>query len=103
MQPPSNDLRERILDAVDDREGSRRKLAVRSSANTSTITRRLQLRRQAGSREPRPHGGGGEPTLDHHALERPRKPVEETPDATLGALRQKMGGGRSVTCERCKF
>jgi N-methylhydantoinase A len=62
MQPLSNDLRKRILDAVDKREGSRRKLAARFSVNTSTITKLLQLRRQTGSFEPRPHGGGVEPT-----------------------------------------
>jgi transposase len=55
MQPLSNDLRQRILGAVDNREGSRRKLAVRFKVNTSTITRLLQLRRQTGSFEPRPH------------------------------------------------
>jgi transposase len=83
MQPLSKDLRERILDAVDNREGSRRRIAARFSVNTSTITRLLQLRRQTGSSDPRPHGGGVAPTLDHDALERLRKLVEETPDATL--------------------
>ena len=38
MQPLSNDLRKRILDAVDNREGSRRKLAARFKVNTATIT-----------------------------------------------------------------
>ena len=100
MQPLSNDLRKRILDAVDDREGSRRQLAARFSVNTSTITRLLQFRRQAGSFEPRPHGGGVEPTLDHDALERLRKLVEETPDATLATLKQKLGvsGSRMIVC-----
>src|SRR3954467_4207709 len=91
MQPLSNDLRKRILDAVDNREGSRRKLAVRFKVNTSTITRLLLLRRQTGSFEPRPHGGGVEPTLDHDALERLRELVEETPDATLAVPKQRMG------------
>jgi transposase len=100
MQPLSKDLRERILDAVDNREGSRRKLAARFKVNTSTITRLLQLRRQTGSFEPRPHGGGVEPTLDHDALDRLRKLVEETPDATLEALKQKLGisGSRMIIC-----
>jgi transposase len=100
MQPLSNDLRKRILDAVDKREGSRRKLAVRFSVNTSTITKLLQLRRQTGSFEPRPHGGGVEPTLDHDALERLRKLVEETPDATLVMLKEKLGvsGSRMIIC-----
>src|SRR3954470_22356311 len=96
MQPLSNDLRSRILDAVDNREGSRRKLAVRFKVNTSTITKLLRLRRETGSLAPRPHGGGVEPTLDHDALERLRKLVEETPDATLEALRQGMGVTGSI-------
>src|SRR3954454_12112022 len=100
MQPLSNDLRERILKAIDNREGSRRKLAARFLVNPSTITRLLQLRRQTGSFDPRPHGGGVAPTLDHDALERLRKLVEETPDATLETLRQKLGvtGSKMIIC-----
>ena len=96
MKPLSNDLRQRILDAVDNREGSRRQLAARFSVNVSTITRPLQLRRETGSSDPRPHGGGAAPTLDHDALERLRGLVEQTPDATLEALKQKMGISGSV-------
>src|SRR3954462_14561407 len=111
MQPLSNDLRKRILDAVDNKEGSRRKLAVRFKVNTSTITKLLRLRRETGSVQPpppggrggpapRPHGGGVEPALDHDALERLRKLVETTPDATLESLRQQMGvaGSRMIIC-----
>src|SRR3954453_22960327 len=100
MQPLSNDLRSRILNAVDNREGSRRKLAVRFKVNTSTITKLLRLRRETGSLAPRPHGGGVEPTLDHDALERLRKLVQEVPDATLEALKQRMGisGSRMIIC-----
>src|SRR4051812_45411736 len=100
MQPLSNDLRKRILDAVDNKEGSRRKLAARFKVNTSTITKLLRLRRETGSHEPRPHGGGVEPTLDGDALERLRELVEETPDATLETLRQEMGvtGSRMIIC-----
>src|SRR5436305_12323782 len=100
MQPLSNDLRQRILDAVDNREGSRRKLAVRFKVNTSTITKLLRLRRETGSFEPRPHAGGVAPTLDDAALQRLRKLVEETPDATLESLRQRMGisGSRMFIC-----
>jgi transposase len=96
MQPLSNDLRQRILDAVDNREGSRRKLAARFSVNTSTITRLLQLRRQTGSFEPRPHGGGIAPTLDQDGLDRLRELVEEDPDATLEAHKQGLGISGSI-------
>ena len=97
MRPLSNDLRERILDAVDNHEGSRRKLAARFDVDV-TITRLLQLRRQTGSIEPRPHGGGGRPTLDQDALERLRRLVEEHPDATLADLRDRLGvsGSRMI-------
>jgi transposase len=82
------------------KEGSHRKLAVRFKVNTATITKLLRLRRETGSYQPRPHGGGVAPTLDHDALERLRKLVEETPDATLETLRQKMGisGSRMIIC-----
>ena len=100
MQPLSNDLRKRILDAVDNREGSRRKLAVRFKVNTSTITKLLRLRRETGSFEPRPHAGGVPPTLGQDALERLRGLVEETPDATLETLKQELGvsGSRMIVC-----
>jgi transposase len=100
MKPLSNDLRQRILGAVDNREGSRRKLAARFSVNVSTITRLLQLRRQTGSSEPRPHRGGVAPTLGQDALERLRGLVEQAPDATLEALGQRLGisGSRMIVC-----
>ena len=96
MKPLSNDLRERILNAVDNREGSRRKLAVRFGVNVSTITRLLQLRSQTGSFEPRPHGGGTAPTLGHDALQRLRDLVEENPDATLEDHKRSLGIGGSI-------
>jgi transposase len=96
MKPLSNDLRQRILDAVDRREGSRRQLAARFSVNVSTITRLLQLRRDTGAFQPRPHAGGTEPTLDQEGLERLRRLVEETPDATLEQHRQGLGISGSI-------
>ena len=96
MKPLSNDLRKRILAAVDRYEGSRRKLAVRFSVDVSTITRLLQLRRETGTFDPRPHAGGTEPTLDQDGLERLRKLVEQTPDATLEQHKQNLGISGSI-------
>ncbi|MHC5537464.1 transposase [Singulisphaera rosea] len=68
--------------------------------NTATITKLLQLRRQTGSIDPRPHAGGVAPTLDGDGLQRLRKLVEESPDATLESLRQRKGitGSRMIIC-----
>ena len=48
MRPLSDDLRLRIIEAVDARDGSRREIAERFGVDASTITRLLQLRRQTG-------------------------------------------------------
>jgi transposase len=96
MRPLSNDLRDRIIAAVDNHEGSRREIARRFSVDVSCITRLLQLRRQTGSIEPRPHGGGKIPMLDQNDLERLRHLVEKRPDATLRDLRDRLGVGGSI-------
>lgn len=95
MKPLSNDLRARILAAVDNHEGSRRQIARRFAVDVSTITRLLQLRRLTGSLEPRPRGGCRRATLDQSALERLRRLVDEHPDATLDGLRERLGIGGS--------
>ena len=96
MPPLSNDLRLRILDAVDNHEGTRREIAERFAVDVSTITRLLQRRRQSGSAAPRPHGGGHPPTLDAAASDRLATLVREDPDATLEQYRQRLGVDGSV-------
>jgi transposase len=91
MGPLSNDLRERIVAAVDHDEGSRREIARRFRVSVSFLTRLLKLRRETGSFDPRPHGGGQTPALDREALERLRGLVNERPDATLKELRDRLG------------
>jgi len=96
MRPLSNDLRRRILDAVDNGEGTRRELAERFAVDPSTITRLLQLRRRTGSAAPRPHGGGRPPALDAAKRERLRRLVREDPDATRAQLRDRLGVAGSI-------
>jgi transposase len=100
MRALSHDLRERIIAAVDNHEGSRRQIARRFTVDVSTITRLLQLRRLTGSLEPRPRGGSHNSTLDQDARERLRRLVEEHPDATLDELRAQLGVGGSMVVWR---
>ena len=70
MRPYSLDLRQRVAQAVDRREGSLRQLAKRFLVSLSFITRLLALRRQTHSLAPRPHARGPAPLLDRQGLRR---------------------------------
>lgn len=91
MIPLSNDLRERILAAIDNKEGSHRQIAARFQVNVSTITRLRQRVKQSGSFDPRPHGGGMPPLLDQAGLDRLSQLVKEKPDARLKDLKKDLG------------
>src|SRR5437870_1194862 len=88
------DLRRRVAEAVAHHEGSRRQLARRFCVSVSFITRLLSLRRQTGSLDPRPHGGGHPPALDASGQQRLRQLLRGQPTATLEELAQRLGCGR---------
>src|SRR5438874_13000878 len=88
------DLRRRVAEAVENREGSLRQLARRFRVSVPFITRPLRLRRQTGSLAPRPHGGGRRPAPDEAGLQRLRQLLQERPDATPEELAQGLGCGR---------
>lgn len=90
MRPYSMDLRQRVAQAVDRREGSLRQLARRFCVGLSFVSRLLRRRRQAGTLAPKPHGGGQRPALDEQALLRLRQLLQEQPDATLQELRDRL-------------
>jgi transposase len=91
MRPYSNDLRERIVAAVDRGDHSLRQLAGLFGVSLSCIVRLLQRRRASGSVAPRPHGGGTQPKIDAPALERLRALLRDQPDATPAELRDRLG------------
>src|SRR5262245_38216250 len=91
MRPYSNDLRERIVAAIDRGEHSLRQLAHLFSVSLSFLVRLLQRRRATGSVQPKPHGGGPTPKLDAAAVRRLRQLVQQHPDDTLAELRDRLG------------
>jgi transposase len=96
MKPYSEDLRTRVIDAIDQHEGSLRQIAGRFRVSLSFIVRLLRHRRQTGSLRPKPHGGGRLPALDGDQLEHLRELVGKQPDATLEELRQRLAVGCSL-------
>jgi transposase len=91
MKALSNDLRERLVAAVERGEHSIRQLAHLSSVSPSCIVRLLQHKRRTGSVQPKPHGGVPKRKLDAAAEARLLELVREQPDATLAELRERLG------------
>jgi transposase len=67
MRPYSTDLRERVVAACDAGGATREQIAGRFSVSVAWIRRLLQRRRQTGSIEPKPRGGGRGPAFDPEA------------------------------------
>jgi transposase len=96
MPAYSQDLRQRVLDAVERKEGSIRQIARRFVVSLSFVVRLLQTHRRTGSVRPKPHGGGHPPALAPGDLERLRELIRQRPDATLEECRQHLGGSCST-------
>jgi len=91
MRPYSDDLRIRIIEAIQRGEESWRQIARRFVVDVSFVIRLVRSYRETGTIQPRPHGGGRRPALGPEQLERLRELVRERPDATLEALRLALG------------
>jgi transposase len=90
MRPYSTDLRERIVDAYHKAEGSVRELAERFKVAPKTVQNYLNRKRETGSVEPRPHGGGPAPKLDDAGVQELRAVVEEKNDRTLDEIANEL-------------
>jgi transposase len=93
----SQDLRQRVLDAVERKEGSIRQIARRFVVSLSFVVRLLQAHRRTGSIRPKPHGGGHPAALTPEDLDRLRELIRQQPDATLEECRQHLGASCSLT------
>jgi len=81
MRPISNDLRERLVEAVKVDKLSRREAAARFKVGVSTAIRVLLIHDLTGGVEPRPQGGARWQPLNDH-VETLREIVDENEDAS---------------------
>lgn len=84
--PLSIDLRQRVLAAYQDKEGSMRYLSERFKVSLSFVRDLTRQYRQTGTVAPKPHGGGAIAKLGVAQLPIVRALVEDQPDALLEEL-----------------
>ena len=90
MKPSSTDLRTRVVQAYEHREGAMRQLATTFRVSLSFVRRLLKHDRETGSVAPKPHGGGAPATVDGSGLALVQTLVHAAPDATLSELCQRF-------------
>jgi putative transposase len=86
MKAYSIDLRQKIVDAYNNQEGSYRQLAQRFRVSFSFVKRLLKRYKDTGKIEPKPHAGGQNSKVEPEQLEIVRQLVEEDNDAILDEL-----------------
>ena len=90
MKPYSLDLRQKIIDAYTNAEGSIRKLAQRFKVSPDFVRRLVTRHKREGTIAPKPHGGGHQPKLTSSGLDILQALLEEDNDATLEQLAQRL-------------
>jgi len=84
------ELRQRIIDAVDQQFGTYNEIAEMFGIAERYIYKLLKQRRETGSIAPLPRGGGAMTKLDEEHLLMLAELVARHPDATLEELRQQL-------------
>ena len=96
MKPYPLELRQRIIDAVDQQRGTIGEIAEVFEVTERYVYMLLKQRRDTGDLAPRPHGGGAVAKLDEPKLQKLAELVAAQPDATLEQLCQSLNRRRRV-------
>lgn len=89
MRPLSNDLRRRIILAIQENEETQPEIAEQFSVGLSTVEKLWHRFRTTGSYEALPHGGGRGRLLEKDEVLL-REEVSRQPDITLAELSEKV-------------
>jgi transposase len=86
----SMDLRKRVIEAWDEGQ-TIAQVSKQFRVSTSFVEKLQQRRRESGTLEPKPHGGGRQPLLSPAHDETLRALLTAKPDTTLAELRERLG------------
>jgi len=84
------ELRQKIIDAVDQQLGTYEEIAEMFGVTEQYIYKLLRQRRETGSLAPLPRGGGAQAKLSEEHLLMLAELVARRPDATLEELRRQL-------------
>jgi transposase len=84
------ELRERVVEAVDERHGTVAEIAQIFGVTERYIYKLLKQRHERGDLFPLPHGGGAHPKLSEEQKKHVVTLVAKVPDATLAELREEI-------------
>jgi transposase len=88
MKPYPLELRQRIVEAVDQKVHTIAEIADLFGVTQRYVYKLLRLRRETANLAPRPHAGGARAKLNEAKLGTLAELVAEFPDATLAELRE---------------
>jgi len=88
-KPYSRDLRNKIMEAYQNGEGSMRQLGKRFKVSVTFIFTLVKRLSQTGSIDPKPHGGGRSPGVKAEGQDFLKQLIKQQPDLTLEELAQK--------------
>lgn len=100
MNPYSNDLRRRIVEAYEGGEHTLAEVADLFSVSLATVKNFLRRHRQTGSPDALPHAGGRKPTLNEKARQFIREALQQDNDLTLDELRRRLQAKHRLTVSR---
>ncbi len=90
MKAYSNDLRRKIVAAYERGQHSQREIAELFGVSPATVRNFVRRKRERGSPDQLPRGGGARPRIDDEARAELRRLIAASPDATLEEARDHL-------------
>lgn len=94
--PYSIDLRQRVINAYEAKEGSQRQIAQRFQVSQSFVKKLIYRYRETGTVEPKSHGGGAIAIIKKSELKQVEQLVNEQPDALLRELCERWEARKGI-------
>ena len=96
MRPYSLDLRQRLVTAYEQGQGSIAEVAESFSVSTAFVKKMLRQWRQTGDLSAKPHAGGKPPSLSPRQRQLLKRKVREQSDISLAELQQLLADDEAL-------